>query len=535
MLIAGLLLASTAQAQRFLPDDPLQDDPDSTDAPVPSERAASDIYDFLENTFASPRDYEGPALNVNTLGEVPNSSWYTQRHYYDPMTEEQLVGGLYDTGAPVREEPWRVVDVKTEGKSAGFEIVDERGERYLVKFDHPEYMELSTGAEIVSTKFFYALGYHVPENYLVRFAADQLVPDTSEGITRADIEATLAKAPTYDDGTYRALASLFIDGEAFIGPFYYYGTRPDDANDIFRHEGRRELRGMRVFAGWLNHFDSRSINSLDVVKAAGQDTFVVHYLIDFGSTLGGGPGGPARRWTGFEYAIDWDKMFTRAVTLGFAGSGWQDIDYPDDPAVGHFDAEHFDPETWKPQYPNPAFRNMDPADAFWAAKQVMAFTDEQIRAVVASADYSDPEAEAYIAETLAGRRDKIGAAFLPYAGGLDRFAVEGGALVFEDLPARYGLVPADRVRNVIFRPFDNETGELGEALVAGERSGTRLRLPETDAPFLMAELRTYRHGYTRVYLRRAGGSYEVVGVTRVGQGEAPREQAAYSARQWQEK
>ena len=45
----------------------------------------------------------------------------------------------------------------------------------------------------------------------------------------------------------------------------------------------------------------------------------------------------------------------------------------------------FDPATWKTEYPNPAFKQMDAADAFWAASIVSRFTDPMIRAVVEEA------------------------------------------------------------------------------------------------------------------------------------------------------
>ena len=52
------------------------------------------------------------------------------------------------------------------------------------------------------------------------------------------------------------------------------------------------------------------------------------------------------------------------------------------PAAGGFEAATFRPDEWIPDYPNPSFLNRLPDDEFWAAKQVMAFTDEQIRTIV---------------------------------------------------------------------------------------------------------------------------------------------------------
>ena len=57
------------------------------------------------------------------------------------------------------------------------------------------------------------------------------------------------------------------------------------------------------------------------------------------------------------------------------------IRYPDVPdSIGRIEAEAFDPLTWRPEYPNPAFENMRPDDAFWAARIVAKFSDEMIRA-----------------------------------------------------------------------------------------------------------------------------------------------------------
>ena len=49
------------------------------------------------------------------------------------------------------------------------------GQLYFIKFDPPSNPEMSSGAEVISTKFFYAFGYHVPENYIATIRRESLV------------------------------------------------------------------------------------------------------------------------------------------------------------------------------------------------------------------------------------------------------------------------------------------------------------------------------------------------------------------------
>ena len=504
-------------AQTFLSDDPVWVDPDRLDMPPPEPWYPSDTYDFLVNTFGDPGE-DRPAVNINTLQEVPNSSWYTNRHYLHPMTLDELRRGPNTTGGPAEGE-WRVVDLKQEGKSLGMQIVDARGDRYLLKFDPPGFPEISSGPEVISTKLFYALGYNVPENYIAWFDHDQLVPDEEEGVTQEQVDELLDAAYRYPDDRYRVLASLFLDGKP-LGPFLYHGTRADDANDIWPHEARRELRGMRMIAAWLNHDDARSINSLDMLIEHGDSAYVRHNVIDFGSTLGGSPIGPSRAWAGHEYILEVWPIIARTFSFGFAGSKWVDIDYPDfseeeSRAIGRYTAALFDPLEWVPQYPNPAFQRMDAADAFWAGRQIAAFTDEQLRVIVETAEYTHPETEAAILRALINRRDKVARAVLGFGGGIDRFSVEDGALHFDDLAGCWDLRDSDRPRKVSWYVYDNEAEAVGTQLGAGAVTHAAVPLPAVDHPFILAKIDTADLGTTAVYLRRrAEGRYQVVGVAR---------------------
>jgi len=80
---------------RFFHDDPLVREPDTQDA---SKVQAWDIdlaIDLATNLFSRPGDKtpDVRAQNVNTIDEVPDSSWFTNRIGARPLSIEDAVRG----------------------------------------------------------------------------------------------------------------------------------------------------------------------------------------------------------------------------------------------------------------------------------------------------------------------------------------------------------------------------------------------------------------------------------------------------------
>ena len=514
-----LVLASVAalDAETFRSDDPMMKWPSPRNADAVKARRINEYYDFFQNLMFRPGDVAAkvgapiPARAVNTLGEVPDSEWYTNRHYRRTMSADELMRGPGNTEPPAPEGHWLVVSAKNEGITPGFTIIDPKGRRYLLKFDPPSNPEMASAADVITSKFLYALGYNVPENYIVRFKPDRLKIDRKTKFTdhygkrRAmndrDMQDVLAKVAVNRDGTIRALASRFIPGSP-VGPFRYHGTRTDDPNDTVAHEHRRDLRGLKLFAAWLGHDDSKSLNTLDTLVEENGVNFVKHYLIDFGATLGSASYGPNSPRSGSDYLFQWGPASKQFLSFGFAVPKWARAKYPDIPAVGAFEYQLFDPEQWVPEYPNTAFSNMDDDDAFWAARQVMAFTDGDIRTIVRAGEYSDKRAEDWLVRCLIERRNKIGRAFLKRVLPVDRFTVRQGKLDFEDLTATH--FGAEQTYSVQWYTYDNVTGD--SAVMDGE---TGLRVPASRSKYLMAEISSdAQPQMVRVYVRNGS---EVVG------------------------
>ncbi len=535
-LIAGSTMVRAGKC-KFYPDDPLTSDPESQDASRVKAQDIDPAYAGWQVIRGAGDRTPRRALNVNSMDEVPNSSWFTNRIGSRPLSTDEIARGP-DRSAGPAEGRWTVVAGKSDGVTPGLQLKDSLGQRYFVKFDPPANPEMASGAEVISTRILYALGYHVPENDIATLHREDLVigegatfkgpDDRVAPLTPDDIDRVLRHAARRPDGSYRIVAGRALAGIP-VGPFRYEGTRPDDPNDIVPHEHRRELRGLRVFAAWLNHVDTKAQNSLDTLVAIGPRTIVRHHLIDFGSTLGSGGVAPLARRDGHEYAFDKRVTILSMVTLGLYVPPWQRIRYPNLPSVGRIEADHFQPENWKPTLPNPAFQNVRPDDAFWAAERVMAFSDEAIKAVVQAARLSDPRAATYLADVLIKRRDRIGRTWLAAVNPVVRpFVNDSGVLTFRNAASDAGVATPPAEYRVRWAAYDNATGATTPSGHEERYAEAQIPLPTTLASgteYLMAEIRTIHPEYpawrtpVRLFFRRTGNdTWTAVGLERLPDG-----------------
>src|SRR5688500_15906242 len=73
--------AVSTRAPRFYDDDPIAREPESRDASKAQPYEIPTMFEMLNNLFATPGHKPSGlrAKNVNTIDEVPDSSWFTNR------------------------------------------------------------------------------------------------------------------------------------------------------------------------------------------------------------------------------------------------------------------------------------------------------------------------------------------------------------------------------------------------------------------------------------------------------------------------
>jgi hypothetical protein len=532
-LIVALVLASLASVstdgRRFYADDPLTREPETQDASRAEPVDIGLLFDLSWDLFVSGRHQPSNtrARNVNTIDEVPDSSWFTNRVGVRDVTAAEIARGPA-VGPPPAPEQWVIIREKSGGVNPGFTARDGNGETWFLSFDDPDSPDGSTAEVVVASKLFWALGYNQIAMFLTTFDPARVVIDPSATkrrpsgkrtpFTRNDLDEMLERAARNPDGTYRAAAGRLLPGKV-LGGFRYEGTRTDDPNDIVPHEHRRELRALRVFGAWTNLTDLRATNTLDTVVAERGRGIVKHYLQDVGSTFG--MANRPHDWSfGWEYLFEPKASRDRLLSFGFALRPWQTIPYVENRSIGHFEGDHFDPTTWKPQTPNIAYMELRADDAFWAARRVIAFSDDLIRAAVRTGEYRDSAAELHLARVLIKRRDAIGRAYLTAVNPIVNPALDAdGTLTFGDAAVLAGFVSPPRGYHAYWARFNNATGDLsplGESSAATPKLPSPRALPDALDTFVALDIDADGASPrpVRAFFRRSGDGWKLVGLER---------------------
>jgi hypothetical protein len=400
---------------------------------------------------------------------------------------------------------------------------------------------MATGTEVLVSRLFWALGYHVPEVHLAAFSADQLTIDeqarvtTPSGRTRtlkmSDVHLALRQAHRSEDGTYRVTASKRLPGRA-VGGFRFYGTRPDDPNDVIPHEHRRELRGYGTFAAWLNHVDSKSINTMDTVVEQDGRQVVRHHLLDFGSAIGSAGVYPRATYEGWEYLVEGKNTLKGMPSFGLYIKDWRTIPVYEAPSVGRFPRENaqWDPESWKPRYANSAFRSARMDDKFWAARRLQALTDDMLNALIRLGRFNDSRSEEMLSKFLVERRDAIVRRYLPAVNPVVNVGLsESGTLTFENAAVEAGVAapPAEYVAG--WSRFDNTGGgttPIGDSSAATTSIAAPKDLPSTAGTYIRVDISAKGGPESwaapaHAYFRRDSSTWTLVGFERVPGGNPP--------------
>ena len=488
-------------------------------------------WDAADNTFFRPLakiwavDPPKEARNVNALDEVPDSAWFTNRLGKKHPTAEELTRGackpedMLDPDA-AKEGDYVIDQGKPNGASPGFRVKVGGKKKYMFKTDFAKEPERPSAAAAIGTAAYYAVGFNTSCEQVIYAPASvfELMPNlkvtANDGVTRPFDRAALEKV--YEQAVkkgdqYRFQASAWLSGY-LLGPFKYEGTRSDDPNDVIPHEDRRDLRGGRLLAAWLHHFDAREQNSMDAWVAVDKDNpesspgWVKHYYLDTSDCLGSvwDWDGISRRM-GDSYLVDWQDIGVDFITFGALERPWERKRMePGMEMFGYFNARDFDPERWRNEYPNPAFSRATERDNAWMARILSRFDRADIQTLVKIGKFSRPDAEEYLVEVLEQRLRKILQRYLTVLSPIADIHVEGDHRICGvDLARRRAVQPAER--------YAYRAGGLavdvqpeGRLCVTVPPSATKVRIESSAA-----------RGALEVQLYRATGGVEVAGLTRL--------------------
>jgi hypothetical protein len=440
---------------------------------APEEYVSPIVWDGVDNLFfrlvsgvfaVSPG---GEAVDVNSLDEVPDSAWFTNRLGVRPMSIDELKLGACEPSAILDPQTdadgsWIIDKGKANGSSAGFRVNIRGKGKFMLKSDAGGQPERPSAASVIGAAAYHAVGFYTSCEQVVYFRPSllKLTPglryqanfNEEQDFDQRALDKILADTPKRGS-LVRMQASAWLPGQ-LVGPFRYTGTRHDDPNDAIPHDDRRELRGGRLLAAWLDHFDAREQNSMDSWMADGTGNpeaspgRVIHYYLDTSDCLGSEwDWDVLTRRLGHSYVLDWGDLGLDFVTLGIPTRPWDRAKHvPGRETFGYFDVDNFEPDAWKNEYPNAAFSRMTEHDAAWMARVLARFTPEMVSALARMGQFTDPGNTEYLAGVLQGRLTKILDRYLTRLSPIADVHIEGsGRLCGVDLAARRRVAGSERV------------------------------------------------------------------------------------------
>src|SRR5439155_26337619 len=168
----------------YFPDDPIRQMPAPQPVHKPYIHKVDQLYDFVLNSVRwNPRP-PNLAAGINTVGEVPDNTWFTNRHASHRMTREELQRGAIQHDPPT--PPFTIIGGKSEGITPGFRMEDSQKRIYFVKTDPLTNPELGTASDVIVSRFLYDIGYNVPENVIVNAKASDFRLSEKAEITAAN-------------------------------------------------------------------------------------------------------------------------------------------------------------------------------------------------------------------------------------------------------------------------------------------------------------------------------------------------------------
>ena len=220
--------------------------------------------------------------NVNTIDEVPDSSWFTNRILARPVSIEEAVRGPLTGDGPGAGHVDGRHGRRRPGSRRASRCATRKGEtvvrlvrrRAAIPKRRPARSwspTRSSGRSATGRSRTTSITIRPRSARHRRHGEGQAAVRQASGRCGAsDLDDVLRRAHRSAGRLATAPSRRAPCPARPLGGFRYHGTRPDDPNDVVPHEHRRELRALKVFGAWTNLVDMKAGNTLDTLVDRGR-------------------------------------------------------------------------------------------------------------------------------------------------------------------------------------------------------------------------------------------------------------------------